>query len=183
MAKKSKFNLPEIKIKEYPEGVADWFMLNETPRNAKYYSHEVACADLFVAYHPYMDAWAYEPSVGAIRADRGMQLAGKTFYFEVDRAKENMSDIEAKIEAYIAHYYELRRRYNDETKARFHVIFDVVNPKQKVVQKRIEDIGKMLDRYKRSNQFAVSSHILLTASKPTDECLFTPHGGFNFHTI
>jgi hypothetical protein len=166
---------PSLKVQEMGIGRADWFMLRSTRKVNKSYPHECAAADLFVAYYPVMDAWSYEPPVGESRADRGMKLSGKTFYFEVDLSTENLRIIEDKIKAYI--------RHGRKTGERFYVVFDIVGEDATAVNKRTADIGSLLDHYSRTNQFSLASHLFLTAGRIEDEVLYTPEGRYSFASI
>lgn len=166
-----------LKVKDFGIGQADWFMLVGTDMSNKSYPHEVAGADLFVKYYPYMEAWSYEPILfydpltkKNVRADRGMKLGGKTFYFEVDRDTENIGIIQKKIDQYI--------QYARETGERFHVIFDIVLDDLDRTNKRLAEIGSYLDTIHRGNQFCATTHLLLTESDITSEIIFTPSGKY-----
>jgi len=153
-------------------------MLKTQDIGNKSYEHEVAGADLFVHYYPYLEAWSFEPILfydpltkKNVRADRGMKLGGKTFFFEVDRDTENLSVIEKKIENYIT--------YSRETNERFHVIFDVVVDDFDDRQKRFRKIGEYLETIHRGNQFALTYHTLITNSELDEQVIFTPSGQYS----
>jgi hypothetical protein len=150
-------------------------MLKGTRISNKSYPHEHAAADLFAHYYPYLEAWKYEPIVGEIRADRGMKLEGKTYYFEVDRDTENIGIIQNKIDAYI--------RYGRETGERFHVIFDIVMDNLEASNARMREIGQYLDTIHRGNQFCLSTHLLLTESDVTEKMVFTPSGRYSIYEL
>jgi hypothetical protein len=171
-----------LKVKDFREigefKKADWFMLVGTDILNKSYWHEVAGADLFVKYYSYMEAWSYEPPLfydpetkNNVRADRGLKMYGKTFFFEVDRDTENIGVIKKKIDDYI--------RYGRETGDRFHVIFDVVLDEVKKTNLRTREIGEYLDTIHRGNQFCLSSHTLLTNSDVDEPVIFTPSGQYS----
>ncbi|MDT7540572.1 MAG: hypothetical protein QOE33_476 [Acidobacteriota bacterium] len=164
-----------LKVQDMGIGRADWFMLSSTRKVNKSYPHETAAADLFVTYYRYIEAWSYEPFVGSARADRGMKLSGKTFYFEVDLSTENLRIIEDKIKAYI--------RYGRDTGEQFYVVFDIVGNDASGVNRRTSDIGALLDRYSLANQFSLASHLTLTESGLEDEVLFSPEGRYSFASI
>lgn len=166
---------PPLKVQEMGIGRADWFMLRSTRKVNKSYLHECAAADLFVTYYPVIEAWSYEPFVGEVRADRGMKLSGKTFYFEVDLSTENLRIIEDKIKAYI--------RHGNLTGERFYVVFDIVGEDAAAVNRRTSDIGALLDHYGMENQFSLASHLTLTESRMDDEVLFSPEGRHSFASI
>jgi hypothetical protein len=171
----------ELKQQEFQVGQADWFMLPATRAVNKSYAHEVAAADLFVRYYGAFEAWRYEPKAGSVQADRKMKYEGKHIYFEVDRCHQSASVIREKIEGYIRYYYELERQYGE--RARFHVIFDIANSDPHKVSARIKEIGKVLDEYNRGNQFALSSHTMLTESPIEDEIIYSPHGAFSLKML
>lgn len=170
---------PSLKIKDFGIGEqADWFMLVGTDVSNKSYWHEVAGADLFVKYYPHLQAWAYEPELiyspelkRKVRADRGMKLSGKTFFFEVDRNTENIGVIQKKINYYI--------QYGRETGERFHVIFDIAVDDLETANKRLREIGLYLDSIHRGNQFCATTHLLLIESDITSEIIFTPSGKYS----
>jgi hypothetical protein len=169
---------PSLKFKDFGIGnQADWFMLVGTDISNKSYPHEVAGADLFVHYYPYLEAWSYEPILfydpatkKNVRADRGMKLDGKTFFFEVDRDTENVGEIRKKVENYI--------KYGYETNQMFHVIFDVAVGYLHKANKRLKEIGDYLDTIHRGNQFSATFHTLLTESDITEPVIFTPSGKY-----
>jgi hypothetical protein len=167
-----------LKVKDFGIGQADWFMLASTDVSNKSYPHEVAAADLFVHYYPYLEAWSYEPILfydpqtkKNVRADRGMKLDGKTFFFEVDRDTENFSIIQKKIDDYI--------RYGRETETRFHVIFDIYVDEFERGQARLRKIGEYLDTLHRGNQFALCYHTTVTNSDVSEAVIFTPSGRYS----
>jgi hypothetical protein len=171
----------ELKRQEFDVGQADWFMLPTTRAVNKSHAHEVAAADLFVQYYGIFETWRYEPKAGQLYGDRKMKIYGKHIYFEVDRCHQNASVIREKIEAYIRYYYELEKQYGD--RARFHVIFDIAHPNPDKVSARIKEIGEILDEFNRGNQFALSSHTMLTTSPVEDEIIYSPHGAFSLETL
>lgn len=153
-------------------------MLVSQDVKSKSYWHEVAGADLFVKYFRYMEAWSYEPPLfydpetkKNVRADRGLKLYGKTFFFEVDRDTENMTDIKKKIDDYI--------RYGRETGERFHVIFDVALDGIQETNLRSEEIGKYIETIHRGNQFCVAAHSRLTTTHIDEPVIFTPSGQYS----
>jgi len=175
-----KFPKPSLKSKDFLIGnQADWFMLISQKISNKSYWHEHAGADLFVKYYRHLEAWSYEPILfydpatkKNVRADRGMKLGGKTYFFEVDRDTENIGEIRKKIDNYI--------QYGYETNERFHVIFDVAVDDLDQANKRLKDeIGKYLDTIHRGNQFCATFHTLLTESDITEPVIFTPSGRYS----
>ena len=179
MAKPSpKHPKPSLKVKDFGIGQADWFMLTSTDVSNKSYPHEVAGADLFVKYYPYMEAWSYEPllffdptSRKNVRADRGLKMKGKTYFFEVDRDTENIGVIQKKVDQYI--------QYGRETGERFHGIFDVVLDDITKTNLRSEEIGRYLETIHRGNQFCVAAHSRLTATQVDEPVIFTPSGQYS----
>lgn len=138
----------EVKRQEFDFGVADWFMLPKTKGLQKWaYNHQKAAADLFVAYHPHMSAWSYEPPILKDRADRGMQIQGKTIYFEVDRCTEGLKVIEEKIDNYI--------RYSQGGE-RFHMVFAIVGSEKEILN-RGNLIIPLLQERKRGDQFLIAN--------------------------
>lgn len=146
---------------------ADWFLLNATPKRKKsQYEHEIAGGDLFAAYHPFMDAWSYEPPILSDRADRGMRIFDLTVYFEVDCCNEGLEKLEEKVDNYITH--------SARTGERFHVVFAFVGD-QKEIERRGLKLLLSLQERKRGNQFLVASHSALI-SNPLGEVLLSPKG-------
>jgi len=139
-----------IKCQSFPTSIADWFMLPSTKGlQEPKYKHEVGAADLFVAFHPYMKQWAYEPPILKERADRGIRMFDKTFYLEVDRATESPAEIADKLENYI--------RYAHETGERFHVIFALMDGKE-TANSRGKKLIPLLQEARRGNQFLLAYH-------------------------
>jgi hypothetical protein len=155
----------EVKRQEFDFGVADWFMLPKTKGLQRWaYNHQKSAADLFVAYRPFMSAWSYEPSILKDRADRGMQIFGKTIYFEVDRCTEGIKVIEAKIDNYI--------RYANETRERFHVVFAIVGSETEILNRGNLIIPILKDR-KRGDQFLIANAGNII-SNPLGEVFYSP---------
>lgn len=157
-----------IKCQSFPTSIADWFMLPATRglQESKY-KHEVGAADLFVAYYPHMrngGSWSYEPAILKERADRGMRLFGKTFYFEVDRGTESPVEIASKLDNYI--------RYAHETGERFHVIFALIDGKE-TAHNRGNKLIPLLQNCRRGNQFLLAHHKRLV-DDPLGTYLYSP---------
>jgi hypothetical protein len=145
----------------------DWFHLNSTPRKyATRYHHEVAGADLFVAYFNYASKWFVEYKVKDDRADRGMDIFDKLIFFENDMGTENIQVLFDKVENAIS--------YTEETKKRCYFIYTFSGD-----QKKIEERGKKLLLYlankRRGDQFTVTNHSRLI-SDPLGEMLVNPKG-------
>ncbi|HEX8266952.1 MAG TPA: hypothetical protein VF596_16235 [Pyrinomonadaceae bacterium] len=146
---------------------ADWFLLNSTPKKkkSKYY-HEVAAADLFVAYFNHASKWFVEYPIKDDWTDRGMDIFEKRIYFEVDMCTENIQVLYDKIENAIA--------YSEETKKRCYFIYTFLGE-----QKKIEERGKKLLLYlatkRRGDQFTIANHPRLIAD-PFGEVLINPKG-------
>jgi hypothetical protein len=157
----------ELKCQEF-DGLHDWFMLNTTQRikDPRKYQHETAAADLFVSLYSHLKggSWSYEPFILKERADRGMRLAGKTFYFEVDRGTESLREIEAKLDNYISY-----ARHSGE---RFHVVFALLDGKQ-TAHRRGEDLIPLLQGKKRGNQLLLV-HLKRLAEDPLGKWLYSP---------
>lgn len=154
-----------IKCQTFPVGTADWFMLPSTRGlQEPKYKHEVGAADLFVAYKPHMQQWAYEPPILDNRADRGMRAFGKTVYFEVDRGTEAPAEIEEKLARYI--------RYSRDSGERFYVIFALMDGKE-LAHNRGNKLIPILKAQKRGNQFLLAHHQRLT-SDPLGKYLYSP---------
>jgi hypothetical protein len=154
-----------IKCQSFPVGTADWFMLPVTRGlQEPKYKHEVGAADLFAAYYPYMQQWAYEPPILDNRADRGMRAFGKTFYFEVDRGTEPPAEVEAKLDRYI--------RYSRESEERFYVIFALMDGKE-LAHNRGNKLIPILKAQKRGNQFLLAHHKNLIAD-PLGTWIYSP---------
>jgi hypothetical protein len=157
-----------IKCQSFPTSIADWFMLPATRGlQEPKYKHEVGAADLFVAYYPHLrgnGSWSYEPAVLKDRADRGMRLFGKTFYFEVDRGTEPPAEIAAKLDNYI--------RYAQATGERFHVIFSLMDGKEKA-HNRGNKLIPLLKECRRGNQFLLA-HQQRLIDDPLGTYLYSP---------
>lgn len=154
-----------IKCQSFPTSIADWFMLPATKGlQEPKYKHEVGAADLFVAFHSHMGQWAYEPQVLKERADRGVRLFGKTFYFEVDRGTEPPAEIAAKLDNYV--------RYAIESGERFHVIFALMDGKE-TAHNRGNKLIPLLRERKRGNQFLLAHHARLV-NEPLGAYLYSP---------
>jgi hypothetical protein len=158
----------ELKLQKF-DATADWFMLNTTQRikDPRKYYHEQGGADLFTAYYHHLKdagAWAYEPKVLSDRADRGMRLFDRTFYFEVDRGTETQSEIEKKLDNYT--------RYSRETGERFFVVFVLMDGKR-TAQARGYELMPLLEARQRNNQFLIASRDRLIAD-PLGRLLYSP---------
>lgn len=154
-----------IKCQSFPTTIADWFMLpNTRGLQEPKYKHEVGAADLFAAFYPYMQQWAYEPAVLKERADRGVRMFGKTFYLEVDRATESPKEIEEKLENYI--------RHSRESGERFYVIFALMDGKESA-HARGKKLIPLLQACKRDHQFLIAHHKRLTED-PVGKYLYSP---------
>jgi hypothetical protein len=169
MADKKITNPPLIKCQQFGTGIADWFMLPRTRGlQEPKYKHEVGAADLFTALYPHLvaqgGAWSYEPVILDNRADRGMRLFGKTFYFEVDRGTEAPREIEEKLDRYI--------RYSQKSGETFHVIFALMDGKESA-QSRGDKLIPLLQERRRGNQFLLASHARLEED-PLGRLLYSP---------
>jgi Replication-relaxation len=155
-----------IKCQSFPTTVADWFMLPATRRlQEPKYRHEVGAADLFVAFYPYAQQWAYEPGVLRDRADRGVRIFDKIFYLEVDRATESPREIEAKLENYI--------QYSSQSGEQFYVIFALMDGKESA-RARGQKLIPLLQECTRGNQFLLAHHKRLVED-PLGKYLYSPH--------
>lgn len=155
----------EVKRQEFDFGVADWFMLPKTKGLQRWaYLHQKAAADVFVAYHPFMSAWSYEPAILRDRADRGMRIFDKTIYFEVDRCTEGIKVIEGKIDNYI--------QYARETGERFHVVFCIIGSETEILN-RGNLIIPILRERKRGDQFLIANAGNII-SNPLGEVFYSP---------
>jgi hypothetical protein len=158
-----------IKCQSFPTSIADWFMLPSTRGlQEPKYKHEVGAADLFVAFYPALreqgGKWGYEPAILRERADRAMMLFNKTFYLEVDRGTEPLSEIATKLDNYI--------RYSHETGERFHVVFALMDGKE-TAQARGNKLIPLLRERRRGNQFLLCNHNRLVAD-PLGRLLYSP---------
>lgn len=159
----------EIKLQEF-DTAADWFMLNSTQRikDIRKYPHEHAAADLFVAFYPHIQSqggrWAYEPAVLSDRADRGLMLFDKVFYFEIDRGTEAPREVAAKLNNYA--------RYAEERGKQFYVVFSILGGK-KTPQARGLELLPLLAAQKRASQFLLARHESLV-SDPLGPVLYSP---------
>lgn len=159
----------EVKVHDMRKfSIPDMFMLPDTPRlkNSDKFLHEEAAADLFTTYHSHFKGWQYEPIVGSLRADRGMQLGDLTIYFEVDRLTEQVQVLRDKIDNYI--------RHSSETHQRFHVVFSFVGSDENV-NKRGKKIIPYLEEVRRGDQFLLANHNALLLD-PFGEVLYSPRG-------
>lgn len=156
----------EIKLHKI-DTAADWFTLNSTPRKyASRYYHEVAAADLFVAFLPHFKSWTVEKKLKDDRIDRGVLINNSPVYFEVDMCTENISILYDKVENAIS--------YSNETNERFHTVF-VFCGNQEEVDKRGNKLIQYLRDKKRGDQFTITTHKALT-EHPLGEVIYTPKG-------
>jgi hypothetical protein len=128
-----------------------YYLPDRIAPNVINYSHELECANLYVAYQltGSLEQWHWEPheeylNLG-LKPDRVSRIAGKIIFWEVDMGTYPLERLHEKVEKYIA----LSKRHPDH---RFHVIFTASKGRARNI------LFDVLADYKRGNQFLVGEH-------------------------
>lgn len=149
----------------------------ECPENFYNRKHELAIADLFVAYYPHITHWDTKWGVYEIERlnipmfkvfyDARMVLNGNVILWEVDNGTEDLAkQVSPKVDKYIA----LSNAYPS---LRFTVIFTMSKYRRMNLSKRSHDLLEALASVKRGNQFLVAKHGELVAD-PFGKTLVSP---------
>jgi len=146
------------------------------------WKHERDCGDLFTAFIYTKDLpiteWEHtSDQKHGLRFDRAAKIAGKQFYFEIERGTQTITAIKEKVEQYL------------RIPGTFYVVFTVQdyqpNPYMKVVKTYRqfgEDILNLVAQYRRRAQLVVAPHHLLVEN-PSAEILVSPEAKYSFQTI
>jgi hypothetical protein len=134
------------------------------PENFYTRRHETDIGDLFVSYYPHVSHWDTEWGALEKKAlqiphyktnyDARMVLKsapGRVFLWEVDRGSEDMEQLAAKIQKYIAFADSL----NGEA---FQVLFTMQKYRRLHLGNRADRLLQMLASKKRRNMFLVAKH-------------------------
>jgi hypothetical protein len=106
MIKNNKLRPKEERIDVHEVGLKDsheWIVLKGTERaRMGKYHHEVAKADLYVAFHNHCDNWRNEFPLGGglLQSDITMVFQGTRFHIEVDMGNMEPEDLYSKVERY-----------------------------------------------------------------------------------
>lgn len=131
------------------------------PENFYNRRHELAGADLYVAYYQTnkLEHWDANPEAHKkllklphkLKYDRRMKLEGKTFYWEIDRGTEELDVIRGKVKAY--------QNFAASVDFWFYVIFTIKATRRGTIEERCDDIiGVIQDCGTKGFQFLVARH-------------------------
>lgn len=145
------------------------------------YKHELACNDVYVSVRKLGQTMVWTPKddqKNGFSFDRGLEIFGRQFYFEIERGTQTVQDIQGKVEAYL------------KLAGRFHVVFTVQdyqpNPFEPV-KKTAHDYGAeilgLLGTYRRGAQFLVTPHATFVED-PLGQFLVSPwNSAFGLNTL
>ena len=140
-----------------------WMLPNvKYPNNFYLRQHELDCADTFIAFFPYLTYWAspygeyrrneYKSFIQKhLEPDRLMYMNGKSYCIEIDRGTEDETQLEDKIDKYIA-YSKAHRGF------KFNVLITLQKYRRMNLANRLGIIHAMLQEKGRDNQFLVGIH-------------------------
>jgi hypothetical protein len=138
--------------------------------------HEIDCAELFVSFiktkciDHWDVGWQNDEQVFKkfkVNYDRRVEIAGisNVIFIEVDRGTEDMEKLRRKIEKYI--------RLSDSTNQGMNVVFTLQDYRWANMQSRADHLIRVLQGFKRGNQFVATPYAALLAD-PLSDCLVSP---------
>lgn len=130
-------------------------------REAKY-RHEMACGDLYVAFHTLCEFWERHED-DTVEYDRKMVYRGLTIFFEVDLGTESPKIIESKLSRY-------RKRFQRERQP-FFVIFALKEHRENVRDRGHKIIPLIREMGVAGNFYLLCHHAQLVHN-PTGEVLY-----------